>query len=229
MRPTMVERTVKPNGPKIAELRKVSGFSSREKLVERIKELREQGKKIKLMSVGTLKSMEESKECFADNLMSVAVALGFDSIEPLLIHAKSQRIVGAEALRQATVGGWTGSVQQEKGPNNRPLSFTFELQFDLDGDRLKGAFDISRKHEGSTICWRFLLEGDYYVPRFLQLDCRPQDPAVLQFSAWVLELSNDAKRLDGRYVGFGALTREIVSGKLTLRKKPAGKDVSLRS
>lgn len=62
------------------------------------------------------------------------------------------------------------------------------------------------------------LSGGYYDDRYLKIDYKPQDPAVVAYGSLILELSPTADALDGKFVAYGPESKAIVIGEFSLRK-----------
>ena len=67
---------------------------------------------------------------------------------------------------------------------------------------------------GNTIKLKFV--GGFLYERFIKFDYSNPDESIIQFGNTILDLSADGKTLIGKFVGFGSITNQIVSGEVKL-------------
>lgn len=211
-------KSIRPDGQKIMELRRQRGFTSRLAVVQAVQQLRREGRRIVAVSESAIRDTERGRPVYPSTLQAIAAALGLESMESLLQRPSANKTVTVQSLRESTAGRWEAKIDQKLGPGGKPFRQTIQINLWAGSAGIEGEFIDSFTEQRQETNWEFGLSGDYYVQRFLQLECRAKDPAILQFSVWVLELGTDARTLTGQFVGYGALTKAIISGSITLSK-----------
>jgi hypothetical protein len=114
--------------------------------------------------------------------------------------------------RKAIIGKWVGSITQTI--ENIPTSFNLEITFTADKKIVKGDASFISPLTSRTIKLKFV--GGFLFERFIKFDYKNPDESVIQFGNAILDLSADGKTLIGKFVGFGSITNQIVSGEVTL-------------
>ena len=120
--------------------------------------------------------------------------------------------------RQAIIKGqWQGTIQQIDGhAGTAPITMTFVakrkkvygvIRIQYLENRFRPAYDAEHDFEGG-----FLYE------RYLRLDYVSKTRRRLQFGAIILELAPSGETLSGKLVGYGAFSKEIVSGYIELKR-----------
>ena len=120
--------------------------------------------------------------------------------------------------RKALRGRWRGTLKQLDSEVTGVEAHTLEMSFLPRWRTVTGtAFFIATMH-GTDITVDLSVRGGFLHGRFLKIDYSHSDEAHMQFGSAVLGLSDDGKALSGRYVGYGSLTKQIVTGLITLSK-----------
>ncbi|HVJ68737.1 MAG TPA: helix-turn-helix transcriptional regulator [Caulifigura sp.] len=210
----MFEAVVYPNGPEIKRLRKVKNWTQR-----RLADAAGYSKR-------TIETAEAGNRVSEYTISCIAEALGVESDEitaqgPPSEVSSQPRETDRRELMKATTGLWYASGVQERGTGRRPLNFTFKLVFKLDGAQLTGRFAVDYADRDRPLNWRFVTSAHYRVDRYLQVECETDNPAILNFNTWILQMNPEGDTLTGRYVGFGPRTRDLVFGTLTLTRVPS--------
>lgn len=50
------------------------------------------------------------------------------------------------------------------------------------------------------------------------MDYQNEDPNIVQFGSFVFHLSDDARKLEGKFVGYGHINKEVIFGSCVFRK-----------
>ncbi len=115
---------------------------------------------------------------------------------------------------QAIAGNWTGHILQEVG---------FECQYaatctlSVSGDTIGGFFRFRNERDSSDFVECTVTGGSLY-DRFLQLNYVANDPTRIQFGTILAEVHAEGDKLDGRFLGYGATSQQIVTGEVHLTK-----------
>jgi hypothetical protein len=117
--------------------------------------------------------------------------------------------------QRALTGDWRAEVHQEKGPGGKLFEQVIRFHLSASPDGIRGSF-VDR-HDARED--RFTVTGTLILSRFVMLDCQPEDSALVQFSRMVFERSPDFTALRGQFVGFGAITNDLISGSIVLTKR----------
>jgi hypothetical protein len=121
-------------------------------------------------------------------------------------------IVGAR--RKALAGVWSGQGRQEKLSDWPAFTSKVDVKLRVTGAAIEGAGAFRFKEYNI----RFKLTGTFSHDRFLKLDYNNIDDDAIQFGCFMAELSADGKTLSGHYVGYGAVSEDIVRGAITISK-----------
>ena len=64
------------------------------------------------------------------------------------------------------------------------------------------------------------LNGVVSHERFVQLNYTSENPMMIQFGAMLCELDDTGRKMSGKLIGYGSISRKIISGSLEFRKEP---------
>lgn len=113
---------------------------------------------------------------------------------------------------QAIEGEWIGHYIQEIGIEG---TFPTTLNLTVDKDTIGGILRFSAANEDYVEC---TITGGCFFDRFLQLNYFANDPRLIQFGTILGHISDEGSELTGRYLGYGAQSGQIVSGKAYARR-----------
>ena len=118
-------------------------------------------------------------------------------------------------------GTWTGILDQHEGPSGQPLRCNVLFKLTTERQNLIGTAIIDNiiPYAGVTEL-NLKLNGVVSHERFVQLNYNSENPIMIQFGAVLCELSDTGREMSGKIIGYGLLTRRIISGSLELRKEP---------
>jgi len=119
---------------------------------------------------------------------------------------------------KAIAGMWTGDANQASGPDGHPIPAKVTFTFEVASDLITGDGAFRAMVDGAELDLRFKFEGGFLYGQFLRFEFDRVDAHVVNFGSIILRLSDDAKRLTGRFHGYGARSERIVYGTLELRK-----------
>jgi hypothetical protein len=119
--------------------------------------------------------------------------------------------------RKALVGKWHGILKEAKGPGGKPLEVDLTFEFTKHRKRILGRTTFTLPGRATRT---LDFTGGFLHEQFLKLDYNNPDPTVMQFGCYVAKLitTDDQKVLDGRFVGYGPDTGDIVHGTAVLNK-----------
>jgi len=116
-------------------------------------------------------------------------------------------------------GKWSGEFNQQL--NDKPINvkLIFALSVSRTG-KIKGEINYSFQN----IEYKIIVRGGFYSTDFLKLEyVNPKHPSR-QFGSFVLAYDGISKNLNGRFVGYGNINRNIISGSIELTKEQEAKD-----
>lgn len=119
----------------------------------------------------------------------------------------------------AIVGNWRGVISQDPGklyPDGCEYPVNVELH--IQRRSVEGRFDIDLPYQGDTIHLVFSVTGGFHRERFVQLNYLSKDQGAVQFGSVITVLSDSGKKMLGKFVGHGAQSEEIVTGRVALEK-----------
>lgn len=116
-------------------------------------------------------------------------------------------------------GTWVGSGMQEVGLDG-------EKNFPM---KISGSFLVSRKEvvgnieiiydiDDKKVVTKMIFKGGFFYDRYLQFQYKNNNSDIIQFGSVLLELNSSGTRLDGRFLGYGAYTENLVYGQIQLCK-----------
>ena len=152
------------------------------------------------------------------------IAGGFAVVAPIvtfvITRSYENRFLQPISSRRAgaLVGTWEGDAHQEFGADGQPFDAKVTFKFTVTGKKIQGQ-GIYRMRDGAQdIITTFIFSGGFLHERFIRFDYNPEAADTVQFGSIILELSNDAKSLKGRYLGYGVRTNGLVYGTVDLKK-----------
>jgi len=147
----------------------------------------------------------------------LSVLLSF-CLAHLFSKDRLQRSKITKARGLALTGKWRGTLTQEASSKDGPMEG--ELEFDLRCGRrtVRGSGVLWRSFDGHERAISFGLKGGFLFERFLRMEYGNDKGHVVQFGSVVTELVSEGDRLRGRFVGYGSMSEDIVSGTISLTK-----------
>lgn len=120
--------------------------------------------------------------------------------------------------RQAIINGqWKGMLKQLDGRSGiAPITVTFVAK----RKKVYGSTLIQWPADQHSAAYdaEFDFEGGFLYERYLRIDYVPKKRHRIQFGAMVFELSPTGETLSGKFVGYGAFSKDIVSGYIELER-----------
>jgi hypothetical protein len=119
--------------------------------------------------------------------------------------------------QKALIGMWRGSLKQAIVREGTPAEMEITIKFIAKGKKILGSTTLTppgfAQRELGFI-------GGFLHEQFVKLDYSNPDPTIMQFGCYVarLDVTEDQKVLDGRFVGYGPDTKEVVYGTALLKK-----------
>jgi hypothetical protein len=135
----------------------------------------------------------------------------------VLVNAIKSPVRSARSLN----GKWEGRSYQEIGPKGIPINYPLHLLLTADGEHVTGTMTAEFPHpQEGTIPMEFLVEGEMSYERFLQLHYRSTNDSVIEFGGFISELNDLGNTMNGRFIGYGGISKRIISGRFEFQKKP---------
>ena len=120
-----------------------------------------------------------------------------------------------EYRKKALIGTWVGKVDQEM-PDG-VLSSDAKMEINATPNGIEGIAVLNTSLVDYALELKFTC-GVLY-DQFVRLEYVGADPSTIQFGTWVARLSANARKIEGRYVGYGSITDRIVTGYAVLNKQ----------
>lgn len=120
--------------------------------------------------------------------------------------------------RKAIISGqWKGKISQV---NDRAGAAPITVKFIAKRKKVYGLTLIQYPSDGHKAAYdaEFEFEGGFLYESYLRLDYVSKTRHRIQFGAIVLELSPTGEKLSGKFVGYGAFSKDIISGHVELER-----------
>jgi hypothetical protein len=118
---------------------------------------------------------------------------------------------------EVIIGRWVGTTSQKL--HNKDVEFKIDFLFKNENNKLTGLCTVNLSETKTVGLETFVINGGLYMKRFLRIEYNNNDPDMLQFGYFLLELSPLGKKLNGNFVGYGPESKEIICGKVVLEKQ----------
>jgi hypothetical protein len=116
-------------------------------------------------------------------------------------------------------GGWRGEIVQSYGPDGLPKTFLADAEFEFNLEMVRGHLTMRGYITDDRNELKVKLSGRFVYESYLKLDYKYTDnPGSINFGTVVLKLNDLGDRCDGRYLGYGAYSTQLVSGAVMLKK-----------
>lgn len=120
--------------------------------------------------------------------------------------------------RDVLQGIWKGLERQSIGPFGEPIEYEVTCKIKWRGKLAYGTFNFVYSDDSHIIDETLSFTGGFFFDRFLRLEYYDSEGGKVQFGALVLELDENSRELRGLDVGFGYVTKQILSGSVELTK-----------
>jgi hypothetical protein len=126
-------------------------------------------------------------------------------------------------IREAITGTWRGKLHMSDHPwKVLRAEFTLSLKASRKIVTGNARLSITTIRPGKDTQEEFtneiVLRGGFFADRFVRLEYRNAKHAILQFGSLMLRLSDDAADLNGKFIGYGAFSKTMLTGSLDLTK-----------
>lgn len=119
--------------------------------------------------------------------------------------------------RAAISGKWTGTTSQYwNNISNFPVIATIKANRKIITGQFRIQYPNERDKPNNESEFKF--RGGFLYDRFFQLNYISKEKNRIQFGSMILELSPSGEVLSGKYTGYGAFSKQIVSGDIELRR-----------
>jgi uncharacterized protein YxeA len=132
---------------------------------------------------------------------------------------ESYYMLVSKERRSALNGLWVGSFYQEILPNKKLVEFKVKINFSGKGKIVDGKGSSSFKWKGVKEDVSFVAKGGFKKNRFLLLEYSNNNKSITQFGNVIFEMMPNGKELNGRFQGYGFISKDIVNGSVVLHKK----------
>ena len=111
-------------------------------------------------------------------------------------------------------GMWVGHAHQPSGPRGMPIDLPLNVIFSL----INGRCDGEATYEFEGVFSTLKLSSRSLKSRYIVWNFYDTDERVIRFGTFLLQLSADGKRLEGKFLGYAAEMEDIVTGSIKLTK-----------
>jgi len=126
------------------------------------------------------------------------------------------RHVAIPLSRQRSLRGtWTGTVSYDSP--SELTRHSVRTEFSATKRIVRGRATYRSDGGDASLCFK----GSFISDRFMQGEYTNEAEQVINFGTILFELSADARSLKGKFVGYGRVTEDIVTGNINLEKEPA--------
>ena len=159
-----------------------------------------------------------------EKIYSALIIGGFSLITAFVTYWLSLRLRDSDKevlrpeLRGALSGKWIGFIDQDVGFEPKPMTYSADFFLEPTAKSILGNCQVSASVAGNKLVADLKLEGGVYYGQFLRLDYINRNRVALHFGSMVLELDPDLRKMSGKFTGYGAHTKQIVNGRVTLEK-----------
>ncbi|SRR6266567_2651419 len=131
-------------------------------------------------------------------------------------------------VRQISLtGSWEGTIHQEAGPNGTPIDSSARMRVKSTRRTVRGECIIAWPDREPQ---HVSLVGKFVYAQFLRMEYEVNnEPEAVQFGFILAELSPNGQILEGRFLGFGAASRNLVGGTFQYHKRGSGSYISAPS
>jgi hypothetical protein len=126
---------------------------------------------------------------------------------------KERFIKVSDAIKRTVSGTWKGKYDQILRENPVTVDLIIELTVSTRG-KITGTATVPYGEDTFVVNIR----GGFYSIRFLKMEYENSNDAILQFGSFVFKLSDDAKEIEGHFVGYGHISKKIIGGPAILKK-----------
>ncbi len=127
-------------------------------------------------------------------------------------------LVTRNVRQKSLTGQWKGPVHQEGGIQGTPIDIQLALTLRSTRRVVRGEGFFTGAFQNQTFNTTMTILGGFVHERFLKLEYEYKSELV-QFGFVLLELSPDGRTLEGQWMGFGPISRKLVSGSMQLHKQ----------
>ena len=145
-------------------------------------------------------------------LVTAIITIGFPLFFDLMFPHEFNR--AKQARSEAINGRWQGVLYQDEGPYGKPIEYKFGAILSAKGTAISGSATIDFNDKQ----YQLVLEGRFIDVYLVELSYRNIDPTVVHFGRIILELSSLGNEWISKFIGYGLLSRAIVSGTLECRR-----------
>lgn len=120
--------------------------------------------------------------------------------------------------QSAFQGEWIGFAIQDHSINGPKIRIEVRLSLRLNVNHLSGTFEIVVPTPTDSEAMTFNADCETFYERFIQVNYRSTEKEMVQFGAILLEIDDAGRVMKGRYTGYGAISRTLVSGIADMHK-----------
>lgn len=143
---------------------------------------------------------------FSSNAEKATYSL-ISTLKELEDHIKSRM--------RSVSGSWEGNIQQFRSKKDKVTEYKAALRLFV---TTKGQVSGVITGFWDDVPHNFKVTGGFSYERFVQLSYNSEDYSSIQFGTIIMELDTLGREMIGRMVGYGAISKSIVSGEIILHK-----------
>jgi hypothetical protein len=130
-------------------------------------------------------------------------------------HLKSKKYKNIDAdNRQIVQGKWSGYFRQELNGESVTFGLSLDLRVSATG-MLKGKAKFIYNKKNIDI----RVNGGFYLDEFLKMNYYNSNSKIIQFGAFVFKVDYELEKLNGQFVGYGPVSKKVISGPAILEKQ----------
>jgi hypothetical protein len=118
-------------------------------------------------------------------LLTTGLVLVFSELETKLFSMRSSKSLPKDR-RQAIVGKWVGLVNQEEGPDGKPIQFTITIDIKISGRILRGDLQFNFNRLDLSFASDYHYEGGFVNDRHLQINYISKNKGIIAFGCIIL-------------------------------------------
>lgn len=143
-----------------------------------------------------------------------------DAPAPVINMPPSEPIGPVSERQRAMQGTWKGEARQEIGPGGLAFDAEAFATFTLTNNSLSGSLEyrFTNPLNHKPVVLNFSVSGSFLFERFVRLEYANIHKQYVQFGSIIFELEPNAQKIHGRFLGYGAESKNMVYGSMQLSK-----------
>lgn len=162
-------------------------------------------------------------------LAIILLVVGIIVILGIVVAVIKNRSSKSKNSRENTLPGvWEGTTEQDMGDGRGVMEYPFQIDISRERDAFSGLLVIKYEDDIDNLKVELYCRGKFESDNYFRLEYFTTNDYAVHFGYAILRLSGDAKTLEGYFLGVGVESRDIVIGKIKV-KKLRGKRSEIKS